>query len=62
MRLHRKNGAEVLLDVQVPDDDGAIFASVDGGEPILLDPEAVSRLRAMWAQAQAQALQDRGRW
>lgn len=61
LRVHDVAGGEVVLVVEVPPDDGMVRASV-GGTAIVLSPEDVSRVRRVYQEAQAVALQDRGRW
>lgn len=62
MRARDATGRERHLIVEVPaDGDGAVHASV-GNVTLVFSPDEVSKLRRMFLDAQAVALEDRGRW
>jgi hypothetical protein len=59
----RDTGEETVFIVEVPPDHGGrIYANVDGRPGLVFTPECVSRLREIWAEAQAVALMDRDHW
>lgn len=61
VRVRDVRGAEQELHIAVPGGDGIVWAWM-GLARIQLDPKAVSELVAAYRQAQAVALQDRGRF
>jgi hypothetical protein len=61
MRVRDGAGAERLLIIEVPAGSGEVRASL-GTTAIALTPQDVSRLRDLYLQAQAVAMQDRGEW
>lgn len=57
VRVHDQAGRMIAIEVR----DGKVWAAI-GDTGVQLDPADVSRVIAAYRQAQAVALQDRGRW
>lgn len=61
LRLKRPNGDDAYLIVAVPRDSGRIHTQC-GDSKLVLDPQDLSRIRTVFLEALAVALQDRGEW
>lgn len=62
MEAHTANGEKTHLVIDVPRGTGRVLTWRTGPAALALEPEEVSRLREILADAQAVALQDRGHW
>jgi hypothetical protein len=60
VRLHAQNGDEAVLVLAVPQDHGTVHISLSGTAAV--GPKDISRVRSALAEAQVQALRDRGSW